>query len=216
MTDLYALLEIERDATPEEIKKAYRRMARKLHPDVSDDPDCNEKFQAAKEAYEVLSDENKRKQYDATGEFQKTQPIGPQATQTIIQFYMQLLEKNEYSLGKNYDELVKQTISNQRLMMSVSRKKFKDQIPRIEKLLERTNGDQLVYSVNQRLMQARSKLSQFDTQIQIFDSALEQLRDFSIEQIQQIGSGEQNFQGIPTAAELFEKHYPGQSNPFTR
>jgi curved DNA-binding protein len=66
--DYYKILGIDKNATEEEIKKAYRKQARKLHPDVNpNDKDAHKKFQAANEANEVLSDPEKRKKYDRYG-----------------------------------------------------------------------------------------------------------------------------------------------------
>ncbi|WP_188390501.1 molecular chaperone DnaJ [Compostibacillus humi] len=65
--DYYEVLGISKDATKEEIKRAYRKLARKYHPDVNKEPDAAEKFKEVKEAYEVLSDDNKRAQYDQFG-----------------------------------------------------------------------------------------------------------------------------------------------------
>lgn len=66
--DYYEILGVPRDATPEDIKRAYRRLAKQYHPDVNkDDPNANEKFKEINEAYEVLSDPNKRAQYDRFG-----------------------------------------------------------------------------------------------------------------------------------------------------
>lgn len=71
MADHYEVLGVSREATPEEIKKAYRRLARELHPDVNNGPDASEKFKLVTHAYDVLSDAQQRERYD----------LGPQAGQ---------------------------------------------------------------------------------------------------------------------------------------
>jgi molecular chaperone DnaJ len=65
--DYYEVLGVSRDASAEEIKRAYRRLAKKYHPDVSKDGGSAEKFKEIAEAYEVLSDPAKRAQYDRFG-----------------------------------------------------------------------------------------------------------------------------------------------------
>src|SRR3954469_25712643 len=66
--DYYDVLGVSRDADEAAIKKSFRRLARELHPDVNDhDPEAEAKFKAAAEAYEVLSDDERRRTYDAYG-----------------------------------------------------------------------------------------------------------------------------------------------------
>lgn len=66
--DYYEILGVGRDASEQEIKKAYRQLARKYHPDVNkDDPDAESKFKEVSEAYRVLTDANLRQQYDRFG-----------------------------------------------------------------------------------------------------------------------------------------------------
>jgi curved DNA-binding protein len=66
--DYYQTLGVSKDASQDEIKKAYRKLARKYHPDVNpDDPNAEEKFKDINEAYQVLSDEDKRAKYDRFG-----------------------------------------------------------------------------------------------------------------------------------------------------
>jgi molecular chaperone DnaJ len=66
--DYYDVLGVSRDASEADIKKSFRRLARELHPDVNaHDPDAEEKFKEAAEAYEVLSDPDRRRTYDAYG-----------------------------------------------------------------------------------------------------------------------------------------------------
>ncbi len=76
MDDYYRVLGVPRDATPEQIKKAYRQLARKYHPDVNKAADAAARMKALNEAYAVLSDAEQRAEYDAAGRRGQTPPPG--------------------------------------------------------------------------------------------------------------------------------------------
>src|SRR5437870_4942849 len=75
--DYYSVLGVDRGAKPDQIRKAYRRLARKFHPDVNPgNKSAEEKFKELSEAYEILSDEKKRKVYDQYGFYSDNIPPG--------------------------------------------------------------------------------------------------------------------------------------------
>src|SRR5688572_20624036 len=75
--DYYAELGVPRTATQEEISKAYRKLARKFHPDVNKEPGAETKFKQVAEAHEVLKDPDKRKKYDQYGAAWKNSGSAP-------------------------------------------------------------------------------------------------------------------------------------------
>src|SRR3954463_6332501 len=76
-TDYYKVLGVDRKASQEEIKKAYRKLARKYHPDANKEAGAEDRFKQISEAYDTLSDPDKRKKYDRGGSiFAGGNPLG--------------------------------------------------------------------------------------------------------------------------------------------
>lgn len=75
--DYYKVLGVSKDATIEEIRKAYRKLALKWHPDKNKDEKADDKFKEISEAYQVLSDDDKRKEYDLKDQFRSAPPQKP-------------------------------------------------------------------------------------------------------------------------------------------
>lgn len=103
--DYYKILGVDKKANPQEIKNAYRKLARKLHPDLNpNDKDAKRKFQEINEANEVLSDPEKRKKYDQYGEnwkhaeeFKDAGQYYEQASNAGRQEYQRTFEGSEFS-----------------------------------------------------------------------------------------------------------------------
>ena len=95
--DYYQILGIQKNATQDDIKKAYRKLAHQYHPDKNpDNKEAEEKFKEASEAYEVLNDDNKRQIYDQFGHrgLEGAGHSGPSGFEDIFSSFGDIFEDN--------------------------------------------------------------------------------------------------------------------------
>ena len=105
--DYYKILGVDKSASQDDVKKAYKKLARKYHPDLNpNDPDAHRKFQEINEANEVLSDPEKRKKYDQYGENWKH----------ADEFEAQQQQYRQYQNGARRRSLLEQLRRRQRIL----------------------------------------------------------------------------------------------------
>lgn len=180
--NLYEVLEVNKDATPEDIKKAYRRKAIQSHPDVGGNP---EDFKVLSLAFEILSDPNKRKDYDETGHTERR----PQTSSEdiLVMFFNEVVEE---LLGcdqsADYVDLVAETrskIKNRILLSSKTERAGLKALAKVRVILKRlsSNGedDILIASLKSREAQYEQKLSLCDREMKELKGALDLLDSYS-------------------------------------
>lgn len=169
MTDLYETLGIDKSATKSEIKSAYRSLAQKHHPDRQDgDAD---RFKAIQAAYDVLSNDVKREEYDKTGSIPGVQSIDSMALEMISSFAMQAMEKNGFAV-RNYIPIVDAAIKSKRYEAKDAIRSMDKRLSSINRLLDSFEAAAMTRPLEHKKSTIESGQAQAKQAIEIMDAAI--------------------------------------------
>lgn len=183
MTDLYDLLGIKRDATQDEIKKAYKSKAQQAHPDK--EGGCEEKFNDIQFAYEVLSDQDRKMAYDETGEScESFFNLDGQEEGEIIRKFMQLLSDNS-SIARDYPALILQQLRSEYDTIEISIDKVKEANEKMESLRDKIFCDEgeenlLVDALDKMLFENRRAIQQYQTKHKVMELAVDRIKKYGV------------------------------------
>ena len=174
MRTLYEILNVETDANQSAIKKAYRAMASKFHPDKNaDDPTTTAKFQEIQRAYEVLSDVNKRARYDETGHENEGPGKEEIVTNMISKFILDCATQNNYKPG-DYVTAARKMIQGKLSTQTIQLRKLEVAVKRLTYIIENTTvPDAIAVIFKLNLSQLDDNRDSIKWNIELFTHALE-------------------------------------------
>lgn len=148
MSELYDILGVDKDASQEEIKQAFKRKAGQCHPDRhNNDPESTKAFQQIQRAYAVLKDESKRKRYDETGSEDSNAPsLDENANGVIAKIYLDIASRNGFT-PRNYILETTKAIQNALRECLVEKKKLEQETERLEYLIDNTAADEVLIAM---------------------------------------------------------------------
>lgn len=187
MTTYYEVLGVPKGAAAAEIKSAYRRLSRKYHPDVSEEPDAEERFKEIAKAYEILFDSEKRARYDETGTDQ-VPPLVSQARQIICGLVLNWINQFGESLSAyhNLPKYVMDTIAQQERAAVANVAEGEKLIAKTERAISRlrfkgTGHDYVSAALNGQLEQINGKIALARENVERIRLAMEYARDYDFE-----------------------------------
>ena len=142
--ELYEILGVEKESTEKEIKKAYRDLSKIHHPDKGGD---KEKFAKISEAYNVLSDSTKRKQYDDSGFVSNVQNNAAVLTSLVKQYYIPLVYENH---NRTHVNIIGKFVEELNRLSEVIEKAINDYESKIEKL--KASKDKLIFNGKENII----------------------------------------------------------------
>ncbi len=179
--DYYELLGVSRDASTEEIKRAYRRLALELHPDRNPSEEAEEEFRKVQRAYEVLGDPERWKRYDATGTTSTKNDIGDAAQAKLAEIFA--LAIRTATDDSDLIEEVRRSVVHTKATMDRDVSKLRKEIEKLEKTRARVkrkdDGFNLFDHVAAEQIKRHNKqINEIVTNYEVADKILEMLDDY--------------------------------------
>lgn len=199
---LYDIIGCSKDATPPELKKAYRARARELHPDQNrDDPNAGERMKILSRAYSILKDPDKRAKYDATGEEDDTAERPPAGLTSLSRAYEAVATEMEGPEGglfaaitgrkkgsprtfttESLTEAIKGFLMAGKANAAVTTKEFRGELKVFEGQLKRLkNAPMLEGLLRGKIDQINRNMATVDAQVEDIEAALKMLEDAEYE-----------------------------------
>lgn len=194
---LYEELEVEKTATPDEIKKAYRKKSKKVHPDHNpDDPKAAEKFGELTKAYDILIDEEKRKRYDAgedpdaMGSMKTPRDMAVHAVMGLFSQVIEQVDEKHTDIFSVMKEMVHTNIL--KFKGEISRgenqiRKYRSVMKRISNKKKQENV--FVQSLEAQIRSVEGGKAQFEEQIKIAEIALSIIDDYKYQVDEEMPTG---------------------------
>lgn len=171
--NLYEILDVDRESSKADIKRAYRSLSQVCHPDKGGDVDA---FQALQHAYDVLKDPERRAKYDATGNTEPQPDVEQAARSELVALFSHLFEQNDH-MPFDYIGAAQDILSGSLADHKGTLQKTKAKAPRVQKLIDGFDNDLIVAGLNQKLENLNREIEGTQQGIDMHIKCLELLID---------------------------------------
>lgn len=180
MSDLYGVLKVPKDASASDIKKAYKKLAQKHHPDKEEGD--KEKFQEIVAAYEVLIDDDRRRRYDETGTVENTATDGTKLMREVVALIFKMIDTYDIQYSDIIaaaKDVVKEGIAKQRQAILDLEESIVEREEVITRLTCKTEDDFLVDAIRSDIAARKVGVTNMERNIVSGETLLAKLSDYS-------------------------------------
>lgn len=178
MSNLYDVLGVAPDSDQATIRKAFKGLASKFHPDKNpDDPEATAKFQTIQKAHEILSNDEKRKKYDETGEEDGGPSIEDLAVNMVGRLLVEATVKTQFA-KKDHFKMVKDHIEMAQMGCGKDRTRLQDSVDKLGYLIQNTKSDGRMQAyLQEKLLEFRHNLAHAEEALIVMEAAIKYLSE---------------------------------------